>query len=130
MFLNFEDRPSDSPFIERVWRSRSERGGPFVSIAAANFEMAVTRHKGRTFLTLRGPETKATRADCPADGEWPIRFRLGTFMPRLTPGELRDQNDVTLPGVAIDRSGSTDPRGSIRTSTPRTPSSLGSCRRA
>ena len=98
MILAFEDRLSDSPFVEKVWRSRSDRGGPFVSIAQSHFEMAVTRHQGRTFITLRGPETQATRADCPPDGEWlGIRFRLGTFMPRLTPGELRDRNDVTLP---------------------------------
>ncbi len=72
-----------------------------MSVAAANFEMAVTRHGGRTFLTLRGPETKATVADCPADGEWlGIRFKLGTFMPRLTPEALRDHNDVTLPDAS------------------------------
>ena len=101
MILAFEDRSSDSPFVEKIWRSRSDRGGPFVSIAQSQFEMAVTRHQGRTFITLRGPETQATRADCPPDGEWlGIRFRLGTFMPRLTPGELRDRNDVTLPGAA------------------------------
>jgi hypothetical protein len=98
MTLTFEDRLSDSPFVEKVWRSRSDRGGPFVSIAQSHFEMAVTRHQGRTFITLRGPETQATRGDCPPDGEWlGIRFRLGTFMPRLIPGELRDRNDVTLP---------------------------------
>ena len=72
-----------------------------MSIAAANFEMAVTRHKGKTFLTLRGPETRATAADCPAEGTWlGIRFRLGTFMPRLTPEELRDHHDVTLPDAS------------------------------
>jgi len=98
MVLAFEDRPSDSPFVEKIWRSHSDRGGPFVSIAQSHFEMAVTRHQGRTFITLRGPETQATRGDCPPDGEWlGIRFRLGTFMPRLIPGELRDRNDVTLP---------------------------------
>ena len=98
MILTFEDRSSDSPFVEKIWRSRSDRGGPFVSIAQSHFEMAVTRHQGRTFITLRGPETQATRGDCPPDGEWlGIRFRLGTFMPRLIPGELRDRNDVTLP---------------------------------
>ena len=101
MLLRFEDRRSDSPFVERVWRARSERGGLFVSVAVANFEMAVTRHRGRTFLTLRGPETKATVADCPADGEWlGIRFKLGTFMPRLMPEALRDHNDVTLPDAS------------------------------
>ena len=87
MFLFLEERLSDSPFVERIWRAHSERGGAFLSIAASRFEMAVTRLRGRTFLTIRGPETKATTADCPADGEWlGIRFKLGTFMPQLAPG--------------------------------------------
>jgi AraC-like DNA-binding protein len=98
MLLAFDHRPSESPFVEKVWRSRSERGGSFLSIAASHFEMAVTRHGGKTFITLRGPETKATNADCPAEGEWlGIRFKLGTFMPQLTPGQLTDRRDVTLP---------------------------------
>jgi Helix-turn-helix domain len=98
LFLIFGDRPSDSPFVERIWRSHSERGGTFHSIAACHWEMVVTRYEGRTSLTVRGPETKATTADCPADGEWfAIRFKLGTFMPLLRPDELRDRNDVTLP---------------------------------
>jgi hypothetical protein len=89
MFITFDDRPSDSPFIERVWRSRSDRADTFLSIAASHFEMVVTRLRGQTCLTLRGPETKATTADCPAEGEWlGIRFKLGTFMPQLTPGHL------------------------------------------
>jgi hypothetical protein len=99
--LTFEARLSDSPLVERVWTSRSERGGPFLSIAACHFEMAVTRHEGRTFMTLRGPETVATAAECPAGGEWlGIRFRLGTFMPRFAPGDLSNRRDVTLPGAA------------------------------
>jgi AraC-like DNA-binding protein len=69
-----------------------------VSVAQGHFEIAVTRHGGRAFVTLRGPETTATAAECPAEGEWlGIRFKLGVFMPRLTPGELRDRRDVTLP---------------------------------
>jgi hypothetical protein len=97
-FIRFEDRLSDAPFVERVWRCRSERAGTFLSVAASHFEMAVTRRRGKTFLTLRGPETKATALDCPAEGEWVgIRFKLGTFMPQLLPGNLRDHRDVTLP---------------------------------
>ena len=98
MFLIFDDRPSDSPFVERIWRSHSERAGTFHSIAACHWEMVVTRHKGKTSLTVRGPETKATTADCPAYGEWlAIRFKLGTFMPHAARGDLRDRKDVTLP---------------------------------
>jgi Helix-turn-helix domain len=101
MFLTFNDRPSDSPYVERVWRSQSQSAGVFLSVAASHFEIAVTRHHGRTLLTVRGPETKATPADCPAEGEWlGIRFRLGTFMPGFLPGDLKDRHDVTLPGAA------------------------------
>ena len=101
MFITFDHRPSDSPFIERVWRSRSDRADTFLSIAASHFEMVVTRHRSKTFFTLRGPETKATTADCPADGEWlGIRFTLGTFMPQLTPGHLLDRRDVNLPDAS------------------------------
>jgi len=97
----FEQRLSDSPFIERVWRCHSTRGGPFISVAASHFEMALTRLRGKTFLTLRGPETRATVIDCPVDGEWlGIRFKLRVFMPQLLPGSLRDQNDVTLPDAS------------------------------
>jgi len=84
--------------VEKVWRARSDRADSFMSVAASHFEIAVTRLQGRTVLTLRGPETKATSADCPAEGEWlGIRFKLGTFMPHLTPGQLLDRNAVTLP---------------------------------
>src|SRR5262249_22172806 len=44
---------------------------------------------------------KATTADCPAEGEWfAIRFKLGTFMPLLRPGDLRDRKTVTLPDAS------------------------------
>jgi hypothetical protein len=94
----FSDRPSDSPLIERVWSAHSERAGTFLSVAASTFEMVVSRHGGRTFLTLRGPETHATSCDLPPDGQWVgIRFARGAFMPALTPATLADRRDVDLP---------------------------------
>ena len=100
MLITFEDRPSDSPLVERVWRSHSDRAGVFHSMAACHWVMVVTRLEGETFLTVRGPETKATMADCPAQGEWVgVLFRLGTYMPLMQSGDLRDRNDVTLPNA-------------------------------
>ena len=97
-FIRFEERASDHPFVERVWRCHSERADRFLSVAANNFEMAITRLRGKSFLTLRGPETVASAMDCPAEGEWVcIRFKVGTFMPCFLPGSLRDHKDVTLP---------------------------------
>ena len=104
MFLRFCDRPSDSPYIERVWLGRSDGGGPFVSVAAGHLELVVTRLADITMVTVRGPETRATTIDCPPDGEWAaIRFRLGVHMPSLPTPLLLDHHDVALP-VSADGS--------------------------
>src|SRR6476659_4432551 len=104
MFLRFADRPSDSPYIERVWRGRSDGGGPFLSVAAGHLELVVTRLADFTMVTLRGPETRATTIECPPDGEWAaIRFRLGVHMPSLPTHLLLDHRDVNLP-VSADGS--------------------------
>lgn len=98
MFMTFEDRPSDSPFIERVWRCDSHGGGSFLSVAASHLELVVTRLGGLTLVTLRGPETRATTIDCPPNGQWVgIRFRLGVYMPQLPTGLLLDHQDLDLP---------------------------------
>ena len=100
-FIHFEDRDTDHPFVERIWRCHGERGDTFLSIAANSFEMAITQLGSKTFLTLRGPETTPTTMDCPAEGRWiGIRFKPGTFMPQFLPGRLRDHQDVTLPAAA------------------------------
>ena len=100
MFLAFEDRPSDSPFVERVWRCRSERAGTFLSVAASHCELVVTRHRGRVSVTLRGPESKPSPAVCPADAEWlGIRLAAGSFLPGYPAASLRDRQDVVLPEV-------------------------------
>src|ERR1700752_2797513 len=104
MFLRFCDRPSDSPYIERVWRGRSDGGGPFVSVAAGHLELVVTRLADLTLVTVRGAETRAANSAGPPGGEWAsIRFRLGVHMPSLPSGLLVDHRDVDLP-VADDGS--------------------------
>jgi len=98
MFLRFADRPSDSPYIERVWRARSNGGGPFVSVAACHLELVVTRLADSAMVTVRGPETRASIIECPPDGQWAaIRFRLGVHMPSLPTGLLLDHHDVHQP---------------------------------
>lgn len=98
MSFVFDERPSDSPLVERIWRTQSERAGNFMSRAASNWEMVVTRYNGKTSLTAHGPETKATLADFPSNAEFfGITFRLGTFMPHLPVRNLLDRKDATLP---------------------------------
>lgn len=98
MNLISEVRPSDSPVVEMVWCARSEQAGVFTSMAASSWEMVVTKYQGRTSFTVRGPETKASPAECPADAEFfGIVFKLGTFMPHLPLRNRLDRNDITLP---------------------------------
>jgi AraC-like DNA-binding protein len=94
----FDTRPADSSFVEMVWRTHSERAGTFTSVAVSNWEMVITTFGGKTMITARGPETKASQADFPADAEFfGITFKLGTFMPHLPLKTLLDRQDATLP---------------------------------
>ena len=95
------DRPSDSPFVERVWCSHSEGTHPFLSIAVSRLELVVTNLQGKLSLTVRGPETRTTPVeDCPAEGEWVgILLAPGVFLPHLTARSLVD-DQVHLPAAS------------------------------
>lgn len=92
MIIFDEDRASDSPFVERIWRSHSEGVTPFLSIAVNHCEFVVSRLQGKVTMMLRGPETKATPAgNPPAEGEWVgILLKLGAFLPHLPTNKLVD----------------------------------------
>ena len=97
MIFDFERRPSNSPFIEAIWRNRCESGGSFISAAVGHWAMVVTRYNGNVTLTFRGPETRATTAYCPPGAEhFGLYFKMGSFMPYLPASQLRD-GAVTLP---------------------------------
>jgi hypothetical protein len=90
MIFRSEERPSESPLVECVWRARSERTGIFSSLATSHRELVVTRHGGTLTLTVRGPETKAVPLHCSVQAEWiGIVLKLGVFMPHL-PDNLVD----------------------------------------
>ncbi|MCC7448066.1 MAG: helix-turn-helix transcriptional regulator [Anaerolineae bacterium] len=96
--LQSEGRSSDSPFVEMVYRTRTEQAGVFMSQAAYLWEMVVTKYEGKTSFTVRGPETKATSADyLPGAEVLGIVFKLGTYLPHLPISKIIDRNDVTLP---------------------------------
>src|SRR5260370_33743099 len=80
-----EERPSNSPFVERIWRSHREGTAPFLSIAVRRCDLVVTKLHGKITMTVRGPETKATPlGDSPSDGEWVgILLQFGTILPDL-----------------------------------------------
>jgi hypothetical protein len=79
MNLTFDERPSDSPFVERIWRTHSEASAPFLSVAASHWEMVVSKYQDQTTFTVRGPETKVTPLECPAGGEWRSNTHANEF---------------------------------------------------
>lgn len=97
MFV-FEEGASLPPFVHSIWRTRSEHAGAVTSIASIRWEMVVTKREDRTMLTVRGPETTASRAAFAAGTEWfGITFKPGTFMPSLPPSRIIDRKDSDLP---------------------------------
>ena len=101
MLFNFEERLSDSPFVKRIWRSQTERTGPFLSIAISHWEMVVSRYHGNTTVTIRGPETKVTPFDVTfTGGEYlGIIFQHGTVLPYL-PADAIVDGDVDMPNAS------------------------------
>jgi len=97
--IHIESRKAESPLIQSVWRSRSEAPGPFLSIATNRMELVVTRLEGKIYCNLRGPETQATIANVPPEGDWVgIQFKLGVLMPHLPTVNLVD-GDIELPAA-------------------------------
>ncbi len=97
MNTTYEERLSDSPYVERIGTFRVETA--YTRSCPANIlcNMLLVRYKGRTSLSVWGPETKFGVMDYPADAEFLfIAFKLGTFLPRFPMVKLVDTG-ITLP---------------------------------
>jgi hypothetical protein len=94
-------RPSDSPFIELVWRTHSEGAHPFLSIAQNRFELVVSKFQDKLTVTVRGPETRVTPIEStPDEGEWiGILLKPGAFPYPLPVDSLVD-GAIDLPMAA------------------------------
>jgi helix-turn-helix protein len=100
MFPHLEERPSDSPFVERIWSTQSEHAGSFTSISTVLWSMVISKTRERIAISLHGPQTGATCQDFPAEAEWfGIEFKLGTFVPDILPGSLID-GYIVLPDTS------------------------------
>jgi hypothetical protein len=95
----FDTHEPDSPYVEKIWRTKSVPVETFISVAVPQWEMVVTSQGGKTRMTVRGPETAASVAVIPADADFVgIQFRLGAFMPQFPLDALVDRS-IDLPGA-------------------------------
>lgn len=87
-----EHRPSDSPYIERVYRSDGVSAtGRMHSVASTHWELAIWTHRGSTHVAVRGPETRpSTVPVLPEISPFGILFAHGAAMPHLPIPSLVD----------------------------------------
>jgi len=101
--FTFEDMGSSSPFVRTTWRTCSEPDPDesMISVAVSRWEIVVTRQAAGCWLTVRGPETKASTAPIPRDAEFfGIQFDHGTYMPHLPMAQLVDSS-LTPPPASL-----------------------------
>jgi len=99
MTVTYEERASDSPFVESIWHTHAERDGCDIVSADVSWDMIIARKNGKPHLSVWGPMTKAVPIPH-AEGEeyLGIRFKLGAFMPLLSADSLLNSG-LTLPDV-------------------------------
>jgi len=84
MTIVFEQRASDSPYIESVITGYTESDGMTIRPAESHWHMVFSRRRGKMFPIFVAPLTAAGVTSWKQDAEilW-IKFRLGVFMPHL-----------------------------------------------
>ncbi len=100
MSLIYEERLSDSPYIEMVTRGWTASDGSTIRPAAIHWHMVIVKHNGTVQLLVVGPLKKSGVVSWAGEAEvlW-IKFKLGTFMPHLPIRNFLDV-ETTLPGAA------------------------------
>lgn len=104
MDLDVEHRASDSPFITRVWRSRSERDvEEMTAVAYARWDLVFWEQDGEMHISVLGPESRARRVPVPSGGVFfGINFEFGTVLPGLSASREVDGH-TDLPDVSRRR---------------------------
>ena len=100
MSILYEQRSSESPYVETITHGRTAGDGSAIRPAESRWHMVVARQDGDARVLVVGPWTTAGVASWTEGAEiiW-VRFGLGTFMPHLPAMNSLDTETV-LPGAA------------------------------
>lgn len=102
MIFTFDERSSDSPLVDAIWRGRTECAGTRIAPAGGCWVMLIERHasRGKARLSVVGPMTQALPMPYAGNVEFvAIKFKPGTFIPHLPINNLLDAV-VPLPNAA------------------------------
>jgi hypothetical protein len=96
----YEERLSDSPYVETITRGRTAGDGSVIRPAESHWHMVLTRQQGNAQLLVVGPLTTSGVVSFTEGVEllW-IKFKLGAFMPDLPAKDVLDAQ-LPLPGAA------------------------------
>ncbi len=97
MNLTYDERISDFPYVERIWRTQSARSIPFTSLAFSHWFMVFWKQHDINNIAIHGPETRAIVAEVPEYADFlGIVFKHGTFMPDFPISKLVN-SEIALP---------------------------------
>jgi len=82
MSFVFEERLSDSPYVESITKGRTTHHGSTIRPAETHWHMVFSKHNGTTYPIVVGPWSKSGIVEYGEGAEilW-IKFKLGTYMP-------------------------------------------------
>lgn len=100
--ISFEERASDSPYIESITRGYTASDGSTIRPSEINWHLVITQVNGKTLPIVVGPWSKSGLVSWGGGAEilW-IKFKLGTFMPHLPTRDFLD-SEIVLPGASCN----------------------------
>jgi AraC-like DNA-binding protein len=95
----YEERASDSPYIETITEGYTANSGSVIRPAETHWHMVLLRHQKDPQLLVTGALTSSGVVTFGEGAEllW-IKFKLGTFMPHL-PAKTMLNSEIALPGA-------------------------------
>jgi AraC-like DNA-binding protein len=85
MSFVYEERSSDLPFVEAIWRTEDTADGTYLAAADGAWDMIFTKEAGHTTVLLSGPSSKAIPVPYKVGNRnFGVRFRPGAFMAQVS----------------------------------------------
>jgi AraC-like DNA-binding protein len=100
MPFHYEERASDSPFLERITRGWTEGSGSVIRPAESHWHMVLVNYQGKSQLIVTGALPTAGVVSYIEGAEilW-MKFKLGAFLPDL-PARMLLNREMPLPEAA------------------------------
>lgn len=91
----YEERSSDLPFVETIWRTEDTADGMYLAAADGAWDITFTERGGQHRILLSGPSSRATPVPYQAGNRnFGVRFSPGVFMPALAAMNMVDVTDA------------------------------------